>query len=681
MTIARTYSWTKPAIRVAAAGLGGAVAGPLGAALGSWFGGAIGGSAAELVEKYVEKFGEHSGEKLFEIATDSLTERLKEPSLPLESVYREALRLSLADIHAQVGWDGFDDWFANWERCLRDSNSLHLSSIALDQLVPERLDSLFRLTMERLDAQGTAIQQKKLSLILQPRIIPDALLAELIARLPERLQENLRTLAVQPENDLAWKQTQLLFQDFAHATLERIEKDVKPIPQIAEDTAVIRKIIEDQLNRALQEGRLAKESEQTARAQVATLTVELQKLREQVTERKTEPGGVALSDLLKSGDLDGALRVKIDQVEARRHEVGKLAQDLFELGTLHELRFNWPKALEAYRDAWRLKRETEYGLKYAYLAQRQKQFNEAEEAYGTLLTLYRERAKANANPHLANLATTLNNLGSLYRDTLRTKEAEEAYLEALSIRGALAEVNPSLFVPAAAITLNNLANLYRDTQRMKEAEEHLQLSLSVLRRYANANSEAYLPDVAMALHNLGFLYRKTQRTKEAEEAYQEALSIRRELAKASPQAYVPEVAKTLNNLGNLYVDTQRMKEAEEAYQEALSIRRELAEDNPEAYVPEVAETLNNLANLYRNTQRVKEAEVRCLEAEKHLQPFWEAHPQAHGNQMARILLLRALLCAGKDACAFAQRAFAAARDPDIKHVTQALIDQFCADIH
>jgi hypothetical protein len=43
--------WTKPAIRVAAAGLGAAVAGPLGGALGGWLGGAIGASAADLVEK------------------------------------------------------------------------------------------------------------------------------------------------------------------------------------------------------------------------------------------------------------------------------------------------------------------------------------------------------------------------------------------------------------------------------------------------------------------------------------------------------------------------------------------------------------------------------------------------------------------------------------------------------
>jgi hypothetical protein len=110
------------------------------------------------------------------------------------------------------------------------------------------------------------------------------------------------------------------------------------------------------------------------------------------------------------------------------------------------------------------------------------------------------------------------------------------------------------------------------------------------------------------------------------------------------------------------------------------------ESQPEAYLPDVATTLNNLAILYCATQRGK-AEECCCEAERLLQPFWNANPQVHGDMMARILQLQAHLCtllpgrSRKDACAFAQRAFAAANDPDINQATQALIYQFCADAH
>ena len=533
--------------------------------------------------------------------------------------------------------DGFDDWFANWENCLAASAPLNISSIMPDQLVPQRLDGLFRLTMERLDAQGEAMRQKSLALTLPPRAIPDALLSVLTARLPELLQENFRTLVVKPENDQAWKHTQLIFQDFANAKLGRIDENVKPIPQIAADTAVIRRLIEGELGRAIEEGRIAKQQEQAARAQIETLTAELKKLKEQVTERRSEPGETALSNLLATGDLQGALRVKTEQVEAQRGEVDKLARDLMELGTLHQLRFDWSKALKAYREAWKLKQDPEDGFKYAHFAQQQNQFQEAAEVYRTVLTLYRELAKASPEAYLPDVAMTLNNLAVLYSDTQRMKAAEEAYQEALSIRRELAKANPEAYLPDVAMTLNNLAVLYRATQRMKAAEEAYQEALSIRRELAKANPEAYLPDVAMTLNNLAILYRATQRMKAAEEAYQEALSTYRELAKANPEAYLPDVAGTLNNLANLYRVTQRMKAAEEAYQEALSTYRELAKANPEAYLPNVAGTLNNLANLYRVTQRMKAAEETYQEALSTHRELAKASPEAYLPDVAMTL--------------------------------------------
>ena len=124
--------------------------------------------------------------------------------------------------------DGFDDWFTNWESCLAAGPPLNLSSITPDQLVLQRLDGLFRLTMERLDAQGRAMRRKSLALTLQTRGIPDALLSELTTRLPERLQETFRALIAKPENDQAWKQMQLIFQDFTKTKLRGIEENVKP---------------------------------------------------------------------------------------------------------------------------------------------------------------------------------------------------------------------------------------------------------------------------------------------------------------------------------------------------------------------------------------------------------------------------------------------------------------------
>jgi hypothetical protein len=58
MSDARPNRWLDPAVRIAGAGLGAAVAGPLGGALGGWLGAALGAPGAAIIQDYAKKFGE-----------------------------------------------------------------------------------------------------------------------------------------------------------------------------------------------------------------------------------------------------------------------------------------------------------------------------------------------------------------------------------------------------------------------------------------------------------------------------------------------------------------------------------------------------------------------------------------------------------------------------------------------
>jgi len=218
-----SIDWTTPAIRIAAAGFGAAVAGPLGAALGGLLGDALGSSATGLIKGYAEKFGEKAADKFLDSGADSLIETLKTPSPQIEAVYRESLRLSLATIREQMGGD-YEEWFSNWDSVLAAPESLDLSSIHLDRSAADRFDDLFRLALERLDAQAAAIRRKDLSLTLQTRQMSDELVSELGVRLPLPLQENFRELIVTPRYESAWKQAQLVFQQFTDLVLGRIDE-------------------------------------------------------------------------------------------------------------------------------------------------------------------------------------------------------------------------------------------------------------------------------------------------------------------------------------------------------------------------------------------------------------------------------------------------------------------------
>jgi tetratricopeptide (TPR) repeat protein len=431
-----------------------------------------------------------------------------------------------------------------------------------------------------------------------------------------------------------------------------------------------RRVLEGYYDAAIKEGRIPEMELKAKDEEIGRLIIELQKLQNELTIRSSLAREDELSKLLDARDFDGALQLKCQQIEARRKNAKELPRELFELGTIHELRQEFPEALAAYRESWEQSSDTEYGIKYAHFAAKLNHHAEAIRAYEALLLTYKDPSDR---------AYTLNNLGILYLGTQRMKEAEQAYDEALAIYRKLAETNSDAFMPDVAITLNNIANLYSDTQRMKEAEQVYAEVLTIRRKLAEANPDKYLPYVANALNNLANLYRDTQRMKEAVNIYDEALDLYHKLARANPDAYLPDVAMTLNNLAILYSANNRMDDAEKAYDEALDLYRKLARANPDAYLPDVAMTLNNLANFYLSADRIQEAEKHATEAERILDPLWQANPELHGNLMARILWNRALIAEASrqpsEACALARRALAAAYDPVLKQSIQKLIDR------
>ncbi|MEY3870810.1 MAG: hypothetical protein RLZZ338_4704 [Cyanobacteriota bacterium] len=196
------------------------------------------------------------------------------------------------------------------------------------------------------------------------------------------------------------------------------------------------------------------------------------------------------------------------------------------------------------------------------------------------------------------VATSLNNLASLYKSLNRYQEAEPLYQEAIAIvRVSLPPRHPSL-----ATHLNNLALLYESLNRYQEAEPLYLEALAIVRESLPPRH----PQLAAALNNLGGLYRTLNRYQEAEPLYQEALEIDRE---SLPPRH-PQLATHLNNLGGLYESLNRYQEAEPLYQEALEIDRESL---PPRH-PSLATDLNNLANLYRTLNRYQEAEPLYLEA-------------------------------------------------------------------
>ena len=254
-------------------------------------------------------------------------------------------------------------------------------------------------------------------------------------------------------------------------------------------------------------------------------------------------------------------------------------------------------------------------------------------------TIYktRDRNKEKAKDYKPDVARTLNNLALLYSNTQRIAESEAMYLEALEIRRKLAEEDPETYESGLAMTLNNLATLYQNTQRLSESETLQLEAIEIQKRLAKTNPQAYEPDLAMAMNNLAVLYSNTQRLAESKSLHLEALEIYRRLSKDNPQTYEPALATTLNNLANLYQNAQQFTESEPMRSEALDIYRRLAKDNPQLFEPVLAMTLNNLAFVYKNTQRLVESETLFLEALEIYRRLSKDAPLSHDPELAKTL--------------------------------------------
>ena len=204
------------------AALGSILAGPLGGALGSvlvgMFGEIFGQSAAKLVTFFAEKQGQATAQKLPGSDLDSFAVRHGENSRTLERAYREALRESLTAIRTEVGTQ-YEDWFDNWDACLKSSAPLNLDSLPV-QPAQYGLDAVFSKTMQRLDALGNSLLVK--SLLLEERPVPADLLEQIKARLPELFKASFRALIAKDEYRQAWGEGQLALSDYLNLSIAHI---------------------------------------------------------------------------------------------------------------------------------------------------------------------------------------------------------------------------------------------------------------------------------------------------------------------------------------------------------------------------------------------------------------------------------------------------------------------------
>jgi tetratricopeptide (TPR) repeat protein len=209
-----------------------------------------------------------------------------------------------------------------------------------------------------------------------------------------------------------------------------------------------------------------------------------------------------------------------------------------------------------------------------------------------------ELAKRVYGPEHPDTATSLNNLGKLYREMGEYAKAEPPLQEALRIRQKV--LGPEH--PDTATSLANLGSLYWAMGEYAKAEALDQEALRIRQKVLGPEH----PDVALSLSNLGTLYGDMGEYAKAEPLYQEALRIYQKVLGPEHQ----DTATSLNNLATLYWAMGEYAKAEPLLQEALRIRQKVL--GPEHQ--DTALSLNNLATLYWAMGEYAKAEPLYQEA-------------------------------------------------------------------
>ena len=176
------------------------------------------------------------------------------------------------------------------------------------------------------------------------------------------------------------------------------------------------------------------------------------------------------------------------------------------------------------------------------------------------------------------LASTKNQLGTVYMDLNQHQEAEKLLLEALHIYEDQAQNNPE----AKASALNNLAALYSYQGELQRSVDILQLSLEELEKYdTNPVHRASL------LGNMAGNLSRMKKFTAAEARYRQAIKLQRT---AIPAEH-PEAMVLTTSLANLYVNMKEPDKAIALMEPILAPARELPEDHYiRAYVENVAGT-------------------------------------------------------------------------------------------
>ena len=214
----------------------------------------------------------------------------------------------------------------------------------------------------------------------------------------------------------------------------------------------------------------------------------------------------------------------------------------------------------------------------------------------------------------ADIATSLNNIGLVYRNKGEFDEALVYYQKALKIRCRLYDVDESQVEAEGnaviAQSLNNIGTVYYNKSEFDEALVYYLKALKIRCRIFDVDESQVETQgnaaIAQSLNNIGSVYYYNGDNNEALTYYQKAFKIRCRVFGVDETQVKTQgnaaIATSLNNIGNVYDNKGNIDEALMYYHNALTIRcRVFGVDESQIESQgnsDIAQLLNNIGLVY-----------------------------------------------------------------------------------
>jgi CHAT domain-containing protein len=240
------------------------------------------------------------------------------------------------------------------------------------------------------------------------------------------------------------------------------------------------------------------------------------------------------------------------------------------------------------------------------------------------------------------------NLGAQQKELQRAGEAERSYRHALRIRQNLyPQSRYPQGHPDLATSLNNLASLYKAEGEYSKAKPLFARALKMTEaHYPQTRYPEGHPELATNLNNLGFLHHAQGQYDKAEPLFARALRMYETLYPKTrfPRGH-PHLATSINNLASLHEAQREYSKAEPLCYRALKMYEALYPRSrfPQGH-PSLATTIDNLAGLHEAQGEYGKAETlytRALQMRAALYPR-DRYPQGHPALARSIISMAAL---------------------------------------